>query len=96
MRLRETYPISSKRYATRVIQDITNKVATLLEFPCIGRIVPEIGEDNVREISMYSYRIINQAGYFATAQARKDPDLAVVHFAQASVPLPRHARRGGA
>ena len=48
----------SKRYATRVIQDITDKVETLLELPRLGRSVPEIGEDNVREISMYSYRIL--------------------------------------
>ncbi len=48
----------SKRYATRVIQDITNKVEILLEFPRIGMKVQEIGEDNVREIGMYSYRIL--------------------------------------
>ncbi|HEY3700139.1 MAG TPA: type II toxin-antitoxin system RelE/ParE family toxin [Spongiibacteraceae bacterium] len=48
----------SKRYATRVIQDIAGKVEDLLKLPHLGRAVPEIGEDNVREISMYSYRII--------------------------------------
>lgn len=48
----------SKRYATRVIQDITDKVDTLLNLPRLGRVVPEIGEENVREISMYSYRIM--------------------------------------
>lgn len=48
----------SKHYATRVIQDITDKVGTLLSLPHIGRVVPEIGENKVREISMYSYRIM--------------------------------------
>lgn len=48
----------SKRYATRVIQDISDKVETLLNLPQLGRVVPEIGEENVREISMYSYRIM--------------------------------------
>ncbi len=48
----------SKRYAARVIQDITNKVEILLEFPQIGMKVQEIGEDNVREIGLYSYRIL--------------------------------------
>jgi len=48
----------SKRYATRVVQDITEKVDILLETPRLGRVVPEIGEDTVREIGMYSYRII--------------------------------------
>ena len=48
----------SKRYATRVIQDITNKVEILLAYPHMGIKVPEISEDNVREIGMYSYRIL--------------------------------------
>lgn len=48
----------SKRYATRVVQDITDKVETLLNLPRLGWMVPEIGEENVREIGMYSYRIM--------------------------------------
>jgi plasmid stabilization system protein ParE len=48
----------SKHYATRVVQDIAEKVETLLTLPRIGRIVPEIGEPDVREIGMYSYRIM--------------------------------------
>lgn len=48
----------SKRYAARVVQDITDKVDILLEAPRLGRMVPEIGEDTVREIGMYSYRIM--------------------------------------
>ena len=30
----------------------------LNEFPQLGRIVPEIKDDNIREIILYSYRII--------------------------------------
>lgn len=48
----------SKRYANRVIQDITDKVGILAELPHLGRMVPEIGEEQVREIGMYSYRIM--------------------------------------
>ncbi len=48
----------SRRYAKRVIQEIAEKANTLAELPHLGRVVPEIGEDNVREISMYSYRIM--------------------------------------
>ena len=48
----------SKRYATRVVQDITDKVEVLLITPRLGRMVAEIGEENVREIAMYSYRIM--------------------------------------
>jgi len=48
----------SKHYATCVIQDITDKVEILLKLPRLGKIVQEIGEENVRELSMYSYRIM--------------------------------------
>lgn len=48
----------SPHYATRVIQDISDKVKTLAILPRIGRVLPEIGEENVREIGMYSYRIM--------------------------------------
>lgn len=48
----------SKHYATRVVQDIAEKVEALLTLPRLGRVVPEIGEPDVREIGMYSYRIM--------------------------------------
>jgi toxin ParE1/3/4 len=48
----------SKRYATRVVQNIHEKTKTLVEFPQLGKAVPEIGEENVREIHLYSYRIL--------------------------------------
>lgn len=48
----------SKQYATRVVQDIVEKVEVLRELPKLGRKVPEIGEENVREIGLYSYRIM--------------------------------------
>ncbi|MDO9047098.1 MAG: type II toxin-antitoxin system RelE/ParE family toxin [Methylobacter sp.] len=48
----------SKHYATRVIQDITNKVGILMSLPRLGKVVSEIGEQSVREIAMYSYRIM--------------------------------------
>ena len=48
----------SKRYAYKVTQEITQKSLSLDEFPRIGNVVPEVGDDNVREFSLYSYRII--------------------------------------
>lgn len=48
----------SKRYATRVVQDLVEKVEVLRELPKLGRRVPEIGEENVREIALYSYRVM--------------------------------------
>ena len=50
----------SKRYASPAwcSVDITDNVTFPLETPRLGRMVPEIGEDAVREIGMYSYRIM--------------------------------------
>jgi toxin ParE1/3/4 len=48
----------SKRYAIRVTQDIRDRAKTLSEFPQLGKSVAEIGEEHVREINMYSYRLM--------------------------------------
>ena len=48
----------SKYYAQNVIQEIVAKTETLAEFPEIGRIVPEIGDQNIRELIVFSYRLI--------------------------------------
>jgi toxin ParE1/3/4 len=48
----------SKYYATNVAQQIISKAENLNKFPEIGRVVPEIGDENVRELIIYSYRII--------------------------------------
>ncbi|MBF0547584.1 MAG: type II toxin-antitoxin system RelE/ParE family toxin [Candidatus Riflebacteria bacterium] len=48
----------SKRYAKCVVENIITEVEKLLEFPRLRRVVPEISEENVREITIYSYRIM--------------------------------------
>jgi len=48
----------SKYYATNVAQHIVSKAESLNEFPEIGRVVPEISDENVRELIIYSYRLI--------------------------------------
>jgi plasmid stabilization system protein ParE len=48
----------SKFYAQNVIQEIVAKTETLTELPEIGRIVPEISDQNIRELIVYSYRLI--------------------------------------
>lgn len=48
----------SKYYAEKVSQDIVEKSELLHKFPKIGRVVPEIGEANIREVIVYSYRLI--------------------------------------
>ncbi|MEK6656175.1 MAG: type II toxin-antitoxin system RelE/ParE family toxin [Nitrospirota bacterium] len=48
----------SKYYAQKVSQDIVDKSEKLKYFPQIGRIVPEINDPNIRELIIYSYRLI--------------------------------------
>ena len=48
----------SKYYARKVTQEIVAKTETLIELPEIGRIVSEISDQNVRELIVYSYRLI--------------------------------------
>jgi plasmid stabilization system protein ParE len=48
----------SRYYAKKVAQTIVEKTEDLSSFPKRGRIVPEIGDASVREIFVYSYRLI--------------------------------------
>ena len=48
----------SKFYAKKVSDEILEKSENLKLFPQMGRIVPEIGDPNVRELIVYSYRLI--------------------------------------
>ncbi len=48
----------SRHYAKKVAQDIASKTNILDELPRIGRIVPELGEELIRELSLFSYRIV--------------------------------------
>jgi hypothetical protein len=41
-----------------VVHDIIEKVDVLRELPKLVRKAPEIGEEKVRELGMYSYRIM--------------------------------------
>jgi len=48
----------SKYYARNVIHEIVAKTETLTELPEIGRTVPEMSDQNIRELIVYSYRLI--------------------------------------
>jgi len=67
----------SKFYAKKVTQEIREKTDILETLPNIGKVVAEVGDNNIREISLYSYRIIyqieNQQIYIVTiAHKRQD------------------------
>jgi toxin ParE1/3/4 len=48
----------SPAYAGVVLKNIVNKTRILARFPRAGRKVPEFDDENVRELIVYSYRII--------------------------------------
>lgn len=48
----------SPLYARRVSEELVKKTIGLDELPRKGRKVPELNEDAVRELSLYSYRIL--------------------------------------
>jgi toxin ParE1/3/4 len=50
--------MDSKYYASIQIRRIKEKAALLKESPRLGRIVPEIQEENIRELIFGNYRII--------------------------------------
>ncbi len=48
----------SEYYARAVITEILAISRNIREFPLIGRIVPEIGKEHIRERLIYSYRLV--------------------------------------
>ena len=69
--------LDSKYYAKNVVQNIVHKSETLKAFPEIGRVVPEIDDPNVREVFIYSYRLIyevrlDRVDILAVVHGRRD------------------------
>ena len=67
----------SKHYARKVAQEIREKTDKLDELPNIGKMVSEVGKPEVRELQIYSYRImyevINEQPYvLAVIHKRRD------------------------
>ncbi|MCK0164007.1 type II toxin-antitoxin system RelE/ParE family toxin [Marinobacter sp. S6332] len=63
----------SRFYAKKVVHDIREKTSVLGQLPKTGKKVPELDDDHIRELSLYSYRIIYEIA------ARSVFVLAVVH-----------------
>jgi plasmid stabilization system protein ParE len=53
---------NSQHYAKQVTQELVQKSMTLDALPRIGRVVPELNEKTVREVSLYSYGAHRFAG----------------------------------
>jgi len=48
----------SPLYAKRVAEALVTKTIGLDKLPYLGRTVPELSDETVRELSLYSYRIL--------------------------------------
>ncbi len=48
----------SEFYARAIVTEVLAVSRSIREFPLIGRIVPEIGNDHIRERLVYSYRLV--------------------------------------
>jgi plasmid stabilization system protein ParE len=48
----------SPLYAKRVAEALVSKTMGLENLPRLGRAVPELSDETVRELSLYSYRIL--------------------------------------
>ena len=70
----------SLHYAKKVTQDIREKADILDQLPKLGKTVPEIRDEKIRELSLYSYRIIYEIkdqGVFVLAVVHKRKDFKV-------------------
>ena len=50
--------LDSPLYAKRVSDALVRKTQSLENLPRLGRMVPELNDENVRELVLYSYRIL--------------------------------------
>jgi addiction module RelE/StbE family toxin len=50
----------SEYYARAVVTEILSVSRNIRDFPLIGRVVPEIGDERIREQFIYSYRLVYQ------------------------------------
>ena len=48
----------SEYYARAVVTEILSASKNVRDFPLIGRVVPEIGDEGIRERFIYSYRLV--------------------------------------
>ena len=50
--------VDSKFYAKRVVENIVEKTEKLTDQPEMGRVVPELNDPGIRELIVYSYRLV--------------------------------------
>jgi addiction module RelE/StbE family toxin len=76
--IEEYYDDIAPDYASLLVQEILEQADQLENFPQMGRIVPEIGEEDIRELIYRDYRII----YIVDTEDEQVDVLTVVHSSQ--------------
>ena len=66
--IREYYQDKSEKYSEQLTDKFFEKAELLEQHPLIGRIVPELGNTNLREMIFKNYRII----YHVVSEERVD------------------------
>lgn len=66
----------SPRYGRQVAADILEAVERIAHFPRSGRVIPEFDNPDLRDVTVYSYRVIYRVGQNAVDVA------AIVHGAR--------------
>lgn len=79
----------SPHHAQRVVDGLFELGESISENPMIGRIVPELGDSNVRERFLYSYRVLYEI------DAERIAVLAVIHGRQLIESIGERLGRGG-
>jgi len=74
--IRDFIARDSEYYAARFVEKALEAVEKLAKFPKIGRSVPEVEEENIRELLLHSYRIIYRV------EPRRVLILTVIHGAR--------------
>lgn len=60
--IRDYISLDSEYYAAVICEDILHQVENLKDFPSMGRVVPEYGQEGIREIIHLTYRIAYRLG----------------------------------
>ncbi|MDD2480824.1 MAG: type II toxin-antitoxin system RelE/ParE family toxin [Lutispora sp.] len=47
-------------YAKQVVEEVINKSDYLKDYPNMGRVIPELNNPRIRELIIYSYRMVYQ------------------------------------
>lgn len=76
--IREYYERVAPEYAQTFVDGALEKTQQLARLPRIGRIVPEIGDEQIRELIYRQYRIV----YIVDAESERVDVLTIFHSAR--------------